>query len=228
MEIESDFSHCLEYSVTELIDRGLYKDALKLIDSTHHEKTPQIILNEARCYFYLKKSLHALEVLKQAEEKGWDLNPFFDLKGKCLYQLHEWERALSAFEAAAEALSSPSIRQWITRCQAHIVVENNPESEHIIHFEPPIIIDVRREWYQTSLTVAVVIYVREVLETDLKVQYSPKHVDIDISQAKPISLHLSLSKEIVPEQSSSYITPSKIELKMKKAVPGTWSHFEED
>ena len=219
---------CFESSIMELIENQNYLEAINLFETIKHIKSPQLIVAEATCYYNLKKYMNSIEILKHAEELGWNLFEIYLLKGRSLYKIQEWELALKAFEFADELKTSYVIKQWITRCKAHITIEQDPESDHIIQFEPPVISDVRREWYQHGQTIVIVLYVRDVSEHELKVNYQPKKVSLTISQNKPISLQLKLSKEIIPEQSSYYITPSKIELKMRKATNVQWSNVEEE
>ena len=165
---------CFESSIMELIENQNYLEAINLFETIKHIKSPQLIVAEATCYYNLKKYMNSIEILKHAEELGWNLFEIYLLKGRSLYKIQEWELALKAFEFADELKTSYVIKQWITRCKAHITIEQDPESDHIIQFEPPVISDVIREWYQHGQTIVIVIYVRDVSEHELKVNYQPK------------------------------------------------------
>lgn len=216
----------LEPTIIELVDSGRYDDAIQMIKTTTHEPTPLLIRKEAYCYFKLDRITYALEALKKAETRGWLLPDILLLKGQCLYRLQEWETALLAFEAVDKIASTNETKQWITRCQAHISVENAPNSPNIYTFDTPIISDVKKQWYQQNQLVGIQLLIKDVNKDELKVTFLPKSVDVYINRQRPISVHVNLPKEIVPESSTYVLNDSSIELKLKKVVAGYWETCE--
>ena len=219
----------LEASIIDLVGNKYYDDALVLMNNVLHEPTPQLIKFEALCYLRTDKAINGLEAIKKAEEKGWMLPDILSIKAQCLYKLHEWESALFTFEEAYSIKSTPELRQWILRCKAHIDVEDNPDLPNIFTFEPPVISDVTKGWYQTSTHICIQLLVKGVTNDDLVCKFLDTSVDVLIKQKKPeISVHINLPKEIIPEESTFIIHHSSIELKLRKKVPGIfWNSCEE-
>lgn len=218
----------LEPSLIDLVENARWEDAIHLLKSVIHEPTPQILKYEAICYLKLDKATNALEVIKKAEERGWMLPDILIIKGQCLYKLQEWETALSSFEEADQIKSTPESRQWMMRCNAHISVEDDPMCPNLFVFEPPVISDVQKGWYQNNSTVCIQLFVKEVAEKDLEINFDVKSVDVLIKQKKTISIHINLLKQIIPEESTYSIHTSSVELKLKKKVPNVqWDNCEE-
>ena len=187
-----------------------------MLKSITFEYTPILIKNQAICYMKLNKYMNALQVIKIAEEKGWCLPDIMLIKGQCLYHLEEWETALTAFETAEELKSTPDTHLWITRCKAHLLVDDDECDDHIFTYEPLIITDVKKEWYQTGQHVCVRLLVKEVKKEDLEITFNAKSIDVKINQKRPILFHMNLFKEIIPEESTFVINNSSVELKLKK------------
>ena len=218
----------LEPSIIDLAENAHWEDALHLLKDVIHEPTPQLLRYEALCYLRTNKVLNALETIKKAEERSWMLPDILIIKGQCLYKLQEWETALSTFEQAEQIKSTPEVRQWIIRCKAHITVEDNPNSANIFTFEPSVISDVTKGWYQTSLYVCIQLMVKDVTESDIECKFDPRSVDVAILKKPEISVHINLPKEIDPSESSFIIHHSSVELKLKKKNTGiSWDTCEE-
>ena len=225
MELDPELlAIALEPSVCELVSNEMYSDALNMLRSSTFEYTPTLIKNEALCYFHLKKYLHALEVLKIAEEKGWCLPDILMLKGQCLYFLEEWETALLTFESVEEIRSTQDIKLWINRCKAHMQYDSDEILDNVFTYEPLVITDVKKEWYQTAQHVCVRLFVKEVKKEDLEIIFNDKTIDVKIKQKRPIIFHMNLSKEIIPNESTFVINNSSVELMLKKLNQN--SHWE--
>ena len=222
---KTTLSYAFEPAVTELVSNECYSEAINLMQSEFYEETPNLLKNKAFCYMKLNKIMRALEIVKRAEEKSWCLSDIEMIKGQCLYQLQEWETALTAFKAAEELKSSEEIKQWITRCVAHLQIENGAGNFDV--FESFIITDVKKECYQKADNVVVRLLVKEVKEESLEVVFDVKSIDVRIKQKKPIVFHMDLQKEIIPSQSSYIINNSSVELSLKKADPTCQWHISE-
>ena len=227
MELDPQFlTLALEPSICELVANGYYNDAIHMLKSVTFEYTPILIKNHAICYMKLEKYMSALQVIKIAEEKGWCLPDIMVLKGQCLYNLMEWETALSAFECAEELKSTPEIHLWITRCKTQMMVENDECEDHIFTYEPLIITDVKKEWYQTNQHVCVRLLVKDVKKGELEITFNNESIDVKINQKKPIVFHMNLFREIIPEESTFVINNSSVELKLKKSHNIQWETCE--
>ncbi|EAY01796.1 CS domain containing protein [Trichomonas vaginalis G3] len=216
----------LETSVIELVDTERYDDALRLIRSSRRIMTPLLIRKQAYCYFKLGNPANALECLKKAEENGWILPEILILKGQCLYSLQEWDTALIAFETADKMGSTPETKQWLTRVKAHISIENSPNAPNIFLFQPDIISDVKKEFYQTNQLLAIRLFIKDVKEEELTVTFNPTSVEVYVKKQRPISVHLNLPREINTSQSFFVINDSSIELKIKKVQCVNWDDIE--
>ncbi|XP_018561691.1 protein SGT1 homolog [Anoplophora glabripennis] len=84
------------------------------------------------------------------------------------------------------------------------------------------------DWYQTEQAVVVTVLVKNVKEEFLKVNISESIVRIDITlpDFEAFTLSFSLSRKIVPDQSSYKLTPSKVEIKLKKLEGVQWDKLE--
>lgn len=87
---------------------------------------------------------------------------------------------------------------------------------------------LRREYYQTQSHVNVSLFVKGCTEKEVEVKWSANKVEVVIfkqgSRERVIPLNLCAS--IVPSQCTFKVFPSKIELKMEKAIASTWSSLE--
>ena len=83
---------------------------------------------------------------------------------------------------------------------------------------------VKRDWYQTETHVIITILIKKVVVADVNIDYgddtlrfSVKIPNTDVTY----DLQLLLAKKIAKEQCVFKVTPSKIEIKLKKG--GGWS-----
>ena len=84
---------------------------------------------------------------------------------------------------------------------------------------------VRRDWYQTDTHVIITVLIKKVKADDVSVSYSPDSLDFSVKLPEKdvtYELKLALEKKIDPEASAFKITPSKIEIRLKKG--DEWYH----
>lgn len=74
----------------------------------------------------------------------------------------------------------------------------------------------------------VTILIKNVQEDNLRVNITNSNLDVSVKfpDQDEIKLNLHLSHEITPEESSYKLTPSKIEVKLKKCEGIRWSKLE--
>ena len=212
----------IECSVQLLVDTSYYKEALSLLEGKEMNFTPSMVIAAATCYLNLEQPVHALELLINAEEKGWTLPDIYILKGRALYTCNEYNAALTSFKNAFKIQASPLIQQWIHRCEAHIECREHPNNPHIISFLPQIVETPRFEWYQTQTIVTISFYIQGLSESQVKVDFTENTISISITREARISFYFELPKIILPNESTFNITPSKIEVKLRKASPVKW------
>ena len=212
----------IECSVQLLVDTYFYKEALSLIEGKEANFTPSIVIAAATCYLNLEQPIRALELLVNAEEKGWILPDIYTLKGRCLYALNEFSSAMAAFKNASKIQSSSLLQQWIQRCEAHIECQLRPNNPHVVTFSPQVVETPRYEWYQTQTIVTISFYIQGLSESQVKIDFTQNTISICITRETKVSLYFDLPKYIVPGESSFSITPSKIEVKLRKATTTKW------
>ncbi|KRT81941.1 hypothetical protein AMK59_5252, partial [Oryctes borbonicus] len=88
---------------------------------------------------------------------------------------------------------------------------------------------VKHDWYQTEATVVVTILIKNVQREKLTINFSENLLQVNvILEADTHNFEYRLRHKIVPEQCSYKITPSKIEVKLKKLEGLRWDKLEGD
>ena len=80
------------------------------------------------------------------------------------------------------------------------------------------------EWYQSNEYITNTIYAKGLTESQVVVTFYPYSIDILIKASPNDTLMNSfeLYDEIIPNQCETKVTPTKIEVKMKKKKPAMW------
>ncbi|KAJ0182945.1 hypothetical protein K1T71_000921 [Dendrolimus kikuchii] len=88
---------------------------------------------------------------------------------------------------------------------------------------------IKHDWYQTDAQVVVTILIKNAQSDKVKVHYG----DRSLSVSSPLSdtdneysLELELAHEIVPSMCTYVVSPSKIEVKMRKKEGLRWTQLE--
>ncbi|OHT14849.1 CS domain containing protein [Tritrichomonas foetus] len=215
-------------SILYLAENSKYQEALQLISQTQFDKSPEILIATAACYIGLNKYTKALEILCHAEKLGWLLPDIISMKGRILFRLNKFEQAKMAFETYEKIYSrNKNTSLWLLRCTAHITLEQDPSQARIVTIENhPEQTEVRSDWFQTSTTISMILFISHLTEEQLNVVFNKNSVEVKVNAAIHYHHIFYLSKEIVPEESKIEITPSKVELKMKKALTEKWKALE--
>lgn len=87
---------------------------------------------------------------------------------------------------------------------------------------------LKKEYYQTPSHMNVSLFLKGCTEKEVQVEWSVTKVLVVVSTpgAKERTIPIDLCASIIPAQSSYKVFPTKIELKMKKAIDSTWSTLE--
>ncbi|XP_068621784.1 protein SGT1 homolog [Battus philenor] len=88
---------------------------------------------------------------------------------------------------------------------------------------------IKHDWYQTEAQVVVTILLKNAVSNKVKVHYGDRSVSV--SSAIPnsdseYSLELELAHEIVPSMCTHVVSPSKIEVKLRKKEGIRWNQLE--
>lgn len=92
-----------------------------------------------------------------------------------------------------------------------------------MYFQP----NIKHDWYQTDVAVVITVLVKNVKQEDLTIKFSDTNIILELLELRH-KLEFKLSHLIVPSQCSYKITPSKIEIKLKKAEGIRWEKLEGD
>ncbi|KAK9745335.1 CS domain [Popillia japonica] len=87
---------------------------------------------------------------------------------------------------------------------------------------------VKHDWYQTEATVVITVLIKNVQQDKLKVNFNETSlgVNVHLDDGESYDLEYRLRHKIVPDQCSYKITPSKIEIKLKKLEGLRWDKLE--
>lgn len=89
---------------------------------------------------------------------------------------------------------------------------------------------IKHDWYQTDSAVVITVLVKNIKEDHLEVVFTESTVNIviDTPDYEKCTQCFNLSHKIVVDQSSYKLTPSKIEIKLKKTEGLRWDKLEGD
>ncbi|XP_041358470.1 protein SGT1 homolog [Gigantopelta aegis] len=165
-------------------------------------------------------------------------------KGVALFNLEDYQSALDAFKEGQKLNETDSsYDSWIKKCeekmkslsmgddsiklQSQVPVPSEPPTEH----KPvPILPSVRHDWYQTPTHVVITVLLKNVNKDSLvcDIQENSLSVIVKRPDLEDYSLQLHLAHTVVPQQSTYKVTPSKIEIKLKKSEGLQWTKLEGD
>jgi len=161
----------------------------------------------------------AQDALRLAEE-SIELKPesaeAWFMKGKSLFHLQEFVGAISATQSAVDyGIAGAELSSAIA------LLEEAKKKQ--------IVKSVKRDWYQTDSHVIINVLIKKVKAVDVDVKYgedflefSAKIPDHDVSY----DLNIKLARKIDREASAFKVTPSKIEIRLKKADGFRWGELE--
>ena len=84
------------------------------------------------------------------------------------------------------------------------------------------------DWYQTSTQVIINVMIKNLRESDVRVRLIDETLDVSCSLADGslFKLHFNLFKPIYVADSNWSVTPSKLEIKLKKTDRKRWQSLE--
>jgi len=87
---------------------------------------------------------------------------------------------------------------------------------------------IRHEWYQTQTHVIVSILARNVSKDNVTIDFGERSVDatIVLESSAEYQLSLSLFHKVIASECKFSVGTVKVELKLKKLVPGKWETLE--
>ncbi|KAG5317623.1 CHRD1 protein, partial [Pseudoatta argentina] len=86
-------------------------------------------------------------------------------------------------------------------------------------------VQCRMDWHQTGSYVVVSIFAKKYLPSQSIIKLNPIHLTVDLFFVEEDSryyLDIELKGFVNVEQSSVHMLPTKVEIKLKKAEPGSW------
>lgn len=88
---------------------------------------------------------------------------------------------------------------------------------------------IKHDWYQTDSQVVVTILIKNAASDKVKVNYGDRSLSVSCSlpnTESEYSLELELANEIIPSMCTHVVSPSKIEVKMRKKEGLRWTQLE--
>lgn len=219
----------LDCSILYLTEIGKHNEALTLIEQTHFDKSPEILLATARCYVGIEKNHKALEILCHAEKRGWLLPEIISMKGRILFKLSEFEQARKTFELYEKIYSrNKNTSLWLLRCDAHISLENDPSQAKTITVSNQISdAKIEHDWYQSPTNISLTLFISHLTKDQINIVFHEKSIDVTVKSRIYYHQIFNLLNEIIPAESKYEVTEKKIEIKMTKAVPNiSWKALE--
>ena len=109
----------LDATIPYLAQIGHFKELLELSKEYQGEMPPQVILAVATGYLNENQAEEALNLILQAEKKGWDLPDIMMMKSRCLFSLGEYISARHSIQQIQQVECSSEFDHWAKRCEAH-------------------------------------------------------------------------------------------------------------
>ncbi|KAJ3260347.1 hypothetical protein HK103_000982 [Boothiomyces macroporosus] len=93
----------------------------------------------------------------------------------------------------------------------------------------PVVVDCKRDWYQTPDKVNVSVFAKKVNKDESKVAFADQRLAVDIKfvDGSIHKFHTDLFQPIIPDQCSYEILSTKIEIILKKANGISWAVLEQ-
>ncbi|XP_060089536.1 protein SGT1 homolog [Heteronotia binoei] len=149
------------------------------------------------------------------------------------YHMENYRAAMRSFTEGQKLNSADeTFTVWIKRCEEAFnrklqaeVLEDSKALQH--QSQTP---KFKHDWYQTESHVIVTIMIKNAKKEDVSVQFSEKELSVlvRVSPEEDYRLKLHLLHSIVPEQSTSRVLSTKIEIKLKKPEAVRWEQLEGD
>lgn len=191
------------------------KAALKT--SSHQDDFPMLFLN-AKSNYQLKNYIQSLQLCQNAIKLGYEIPEILMIKGRCLYNLGEYDTALNAFTKAFNMKQTQEASRCIERCKIKLDSASEEISRRIIRYNPQTQAQFKREWYQSNDIVTIAFFIKNLSKDKVSFTFNESSFDFTVEGMPQYNLHMDLFKKIVPTECSFTVSPSKVEIKLKKAV----------
>jgi suppressor of G2 allele of SKP1 len=207
-----------------------------------------VFAHRAKAYLNLKNYKKSLQDCLFALELDAAFEPVYYRQGICYFELEEYESAKNAFELGEKlrlqgGKDCTLYKRWIRKCEAEmedvIKVENNSvqvKNEPIhanpsppVHKIPP----VTYQHYQTPDFFSISVFVKDMTNENVIVQFKPNHLFVQIKFILPdnsVKVETVIDKflfaEIDANNSKYTISKTKIEIKLIKIEKFNWDSME--
>ena len=202
-------------------------DFIASLDKAPHKNELPLICYKVKTCYKSKDYLQALHLCNKAIKKGYNIPPILMVKARCLYSLKEYEIALEFFEKSHKMKPTLESQRCIERCKTRIAAASEEISQRAIKFDPKPQPNIQHEWYQSMDSVSVTIFIKNLTQSSVNINFSKNSFTFSVSQFPQYSWKFNLSKAIIPEECNYLVSPNKVEIKLKKAVPNEkWANLE--
>jgi len=230
-----------------------YTEAIKL-----NSENSDYYFKRCNAYIKLDNFTDAVKDADESIKRNNTNSKVYQRKGFALFSLENYEGALEAYTVATQHdENNAQIKQWLRKCEAEIDLKKGGCSQskvsvglskhHVPKSDKPQCTDkekdhskkdplplcstkIKYDWYQTETHVIITVLIKNQNKDHVSVHFSPKTLSFNakLSSGVDYSLELDLAHDIAPEQSSSNVLSTKIEIKMKKCEGIRWSSLETD
>lgn len=176
-----------------------------------------VYVNRSHAFLKLERYEQAVQDADKAIALGCKDAKVYLRKGIALFRMEKFIEAketllqVKDFEGNAAEL-------WISKCDEKL-------SPSAATTAVP-----RHDWYQTESHVVVTVLFKDKNITDFNADIGERKLTVvaQVTPGKEFKLDLSLAHNIVPEESTKKIFPTKIEIKLKKRDGIRWNRLEGD
>eukprot|EP00794_Sanderia_malayensis_P007071 gene7071-7866_t len=115
---------------------------------------------------------------------------------------------------------SENARIWIEKCDA--------EMKQVAPVETKYSKPIRHDWYQTEQNVVITIMAKNCNKDDVEIEFGKQHLSVSLKlpNERNYNLEIDLAHAIVPEDCTTKVLSTKIEIKMKKMEGIRWTTLE--
>ncbi|CAH1777214.1 unnamed protein product [Owenia fusiformis] len=217
----------------------LYSDAIR-----EDQSKADYFLNRSHAYF--KKQLYDESLMDAAKAADIDAsNPKAQLRmGIAFYNLENYTDAKKAFEKGSTMdASDTQFSTWLSKCAEKLETSTNEtnsvkqdtatvqvateEKERKAEQQKPItpaaVVKKKYDWYQTDTHVIVTVLLKGVQPDQLVTKIEERTLQVTVND---FHIDLTLAHRISPDQRTTKVMKTKIEIKLKKVDGIRWSALE--
>ncbi|GAB1601755.1 protein SGT1 homolog [Argonauta hians] len=212
--------------------------------------------NRAHAYFKLKQFEKAIGDAESAINLNPNSVKAYIRKGLSLFELKKYQEALTTFtQAKTIDNNNETVESWLKSCRKKLgLPKEEVENKTVVNSDSPKMDwsgvkstttdddasvaaaatttappETKYDWYQNKNFTIIAILEKNVSKDDIKVEFGDQTLQLfaKLANGKDYKMELTLANSIVPSECVMNVTPSKIEVKLKKKRDIHWANLEE-